>query len=222
MVLITHVLPSYVGIGSNQWRSIGDRLTREVANPYALGYAGPGHQTAINTYTLNTMERPLSTDTKSTTALHDPPVPVRAKLAAAWTSLMFLYIYVDYFALYKPGVVDDILAGIVFEFDIGPTFLGIALTLIAIPSLMILLSTTLPARANRIMNLVVASVYIPVSAFNAVGESWTYFYFYGLSIGLELLLLAFILRSAWTWPRTPAPSMPEPAAPRRSQIQLGR
>src|SRR5829696_4522920 len=65
MVLITHVLPSYVGIGSNQWRSIGDRLTREVANPYALGYAGPGHQTAINTYTLNTMERPLSTDTKS-------------------------------------------------------------------------------------------------------------------------------------------------------------
>ena len=37
------------------------------------------------TPTLNTMERPLSTDTKSTTALHDPPVPVRAKLAAAWT-----------------------------------------------------------------------------------------------------------------------------------------
>ena len=35
--------------------------------------------------TLNTMERPLSTGTKSTTALHDPPVPVRAKLAAAWT-----------------------------------------------------------------------------------------------------------------------------------------
>ena len=162
------------------------------------------------TPTLNTMERPLSTDTKSTTALHDPPVPVRAKLAAAWTSFMFLYIYVDYFALYKPGVVDDILAGIVFEFDISQTFVVIGLTLVAIPIFMILLSTTLPARVNRAANLVVASLYIPVSMFNAVGESWTYFY--GLSIGLELLLLAFILRSAWTWPRTPAPSMPEPAA----------
>ena len=172
------------------------------------------------TPTLNTMERPLSTDTKSTTALHDPPVPVRAKLAAAWTSFMFLVIYVDYFHLYKPGVIDDILAGRVFEFDISPTFLVIGLTLIAIPSLMIVLSVILPARANRVINLVVASVYIPFSMFNAVGESWTYFY--GLSIGLELLLLAFILRSAWTWPRTPAPSMPEPAAPRRSQIQLGR
>ena len=32
------------------------------------------------------------TDTKTTTTLHDSPVPVRAKLAAAWTSFMFLYI----------------------------------------------------------------------------------------------------------------------------------
>jgi hypothetical protein len=48
----------------------------------------------------------------------------------------------------------------------------------------------------------VASLYIPVSAFNALGESWTYFY--GLSIGLEVLLLAFILRYAWTWPRRTA------------------
>src|SRR5918994_1837633 len=167
------------------------------------------------TPTLNTMERPLSTDTKSTTALHDPPVPVRAKLAAAWTSFMFLYIYVDYFHLYKPGVVDDILAGIVFKFDISQTFLTVSLAAIAVPSLMIVLSVILPARANRVINLVVASVYIPFSMFNAAGESWTYFY--GLSIGLELLLLAFILRSAWTWPRTPAPTMPEPAAPRRSQ-----
>ena len=150
---------------------------------------------------------------QSHTALENPPsqstledlrMPVQAKLAAAWTSFMFLYIYVDYLALYKPGVVDDILAGIVHEFDIGPTFVAIALTLMAIPILMILLSTTLPARVNRTINLVVATLYIPVSMYNAVGESWTYFYFYGLSIGLEVLLLAFILRSAWTWPRRTA------------------
>ena len=71
----------------------------------------------------------------------------------------------------------------------------------AIPILMIMLSMTLPARVNRTTNLVVASLYIPVLVFNAAGESWDYFYFYGLSIGLEVLLLAFILRSAWTWPR---------------------
>ena len=142
---------------------------------------------------------------RSDSALEDRRMPVQAKLAAAWTSVMFLYIYVDYFHLYKPGSLDDILAGVVHEFDTGPTFVALGLTLMAIPSLMILLSTTLPARVNRTINLVVATLYIPVSMYNAVGESWTYSYFYGLSIGLEVLLLALILRYAWTWPRT-APS----------------
>ena len=147
---------------------------------------------------------------QSHTARENPPsqstleerMPVQAKLAAAWTSFMFLYIYVDYLALYKPGFVDEILAGIVHEFDTGPTFVALALTLMAIPILMILLSTTLPARVNRATNLVVATLYIPVSMYNADGESWTYFY--GLTIGLEVLLLAFILRNAWTWPRRTA------------------
>ena len=148
----------------------------------------------------------MSTTTKTTTPtmtpLHDPPAPVRAKLAAAWTSFMFFYVYVDYLHLYKPGAIDDILAGVVFEFDISQAFVVISLMLVGIPSLMILLSMTVPARANRTLNLVVASLYIPVSAFNVVGESWRYFY--GLGVVLELILLAYILRSAWTWPRSGA------------------
>ena len=66
--------------------------------------------------------------------LEDSHLPVQARLAAAWTSFMFLYIYVDYLALYKPGVIDEIRSGIVHEFDTGPTFLASALTLIAIPT----------------------------------------------------------------------------------------
>ena len=160
----------------------------------------------------------MRTQTAQLTALEARQVPVQAKLAAAWTSFMFLYIYVDYLALYKPGFVDEILAGRVHEFDTGPTFVALALTLIAIPSLMILLSMTMPARVNRTINLVVATLYIPVSIYNAEGESLTYSYFYGLSIGLEVLLLAFILRSASTWPRTPSPSMPDVAESKLSAV----
>ncbi|MFN8592140.1 MAG: DUF6326 family protein [Thermomicrobiales bacterium] len=143
----------------------------------------------------------MSTKTNTASTLQDPRLPVQAKLAAAWTSFMFLYLYVDYLALYKPGFIDDILGGVVWEFDINQTFLTGTLALIAIPTVMIVLSTTLPARVNRAANLVVASLYIPVSLFNAMGESWTFFY--GLSIGLEVAILALILREAWTWPRTP-------------------
>lgn len=146
----------------------------------------------------------MSTATKSIhptpTTLHDPPVPVRAKLAAAWTSMMFFYIYVDHLHLYKPGAVADILDGIVFTFDISQTFAVTSLTLVGIPSVMILLSTALPARANRALNLVVASLYVPVTVFNLSGGEWLWFY--GLGVGVEVLILAFILRSAWAWPRT--------------------
>jgi Family of unknown function (DUF6326) len=138
-------------------------------------------------------------DTKTTTTLHDSPVPLRAKLAAAWTSFMFLYIYVDYLHLYKPGALTDILAGVVFTFDISQTFVVIALTSVAIPMFMILLSMTLPARVSRAINLVVGTLYIPYSAFNLAGGEWLVFL--GLGVALEVLLLAFILRSAWTWPR---------------------
>ena len=131
--------------------------------------------------------------------LEDRRMPVQAKLAAAWTSVMFLYIYVDYFHLYKPGAIDQIRGGRIFEFDITPTLLTIFVVVIGIPALMVMLSMTLPARVNRATNLVVALLYIPVSAFELVGESWIYFY--GLGVLLEVLLLAFILRSAWTWPR---------------------
>ena len=38
--------------------------------------------------------------------------------------------------------------------------------------------------------------------FNGAGASWDYAFYYALTIGVEVLLLAFILRSAWTWRRT--------------------
>ena len=144
----------------------------------------------------------MSKQTDTQNLLDSPPTPLPAKLAAAWTSFMFLYIYVDHFHLYKPGIIDNIRAGIVFEFDISPMLLTAFLGLTAIPALMVVLSMALPARVNRTTNLVVTSLYIPVTVFNAVGESYDWAPFYGLSIGIEVLLLAFILRSAWTWPRT--------------------
>ena len=137
----------------------------------------------------------------SHTALESLRMPVQAKMAAAWTSLMFLVIYVDYYHLYQPGAIDQIRGGGIFEFVITPTLMTIFVVVIGIPALMVMLSMTMPARVNRATNLVVASVYIPVMMFNAAGTSWDWAFYYGLHIGIEVLLLAFILRSAWTWPR---------------------
>ena len=136
--------------------------------------------------------------------LEDHPMPVKAKLAAAWTSFMFLYAYVDILGFYTPGTITDILDNKVFEFELSQTFSATALTLVSIPIFMVVLSATLPARVNRITNLVVAAVYVPVTVFNVAGGD--YLWFYGLGVVLELVVLALIVRYAVTWPRSAASS----------------
>lgn len=146
----------------------------------------------------------MTTRTAPPNQLDNRPIPVQAKLAAAWTSLMFLVIYIDYFHLYQPGEIDEIRGGVIFEFDISATLMSSFFVIIAIPALMVMLSTALPARVNRTTNLVVASIYIPIMVFNVAGASLDWVFYYALTIGVEVLILAFILRAAWTWPRTPA------------------
>jgi hypothetical protein len=130
--------------------------------------------------------------------LEDRRVPIRLKLSALWASFMFLYVYVDILAFFKPGTIADILVGRVWEFEISqPWALG-ALVLMTIPALMVFLSLALPAGVARWTNLVVGSLYVPVSIFNVVGESWWAFYWFGAAVETALLLM--IVRSAWTWP----------------------
>ena len=134
--------------------------------------------------------------------LDEPPLPVQAKLAAAWTTFLFLYLYVDHLALYEPGNVQDILNGIVHVFPISQTFVVTALAVLSLPIFMIVLSAILPARANQLANLVAASLLIPFTIFNVTGSPWVYFY--GLGVVLELIVQVIILRLAWTWPRRTA------------------
>jgi hypothetical protein len=131
-------------------------------------------------------------------SLEDSKVSIKLKLALLWASFMFLYIYVDYFHLYMPGTLQDMLAGKVFVFEITQVFLLVALASVTIPILMIFLSVALPAKVNRWTNLIVATVYIPYTLFNLVGETWIHMIFGAV---VEVFLLLFIIRYAWKWPR---------------------
>jgi hypothetical protein len=134
--------------------------------------------------------------------LHDVPVPVRLRLTALWVAVMFLYVYVDILAFYKPGTIEDILVGRVWEFDITQAWALGALILMTIPILMVVLSLMLPARAARWGNVIVASVFVLVAVGNVVGETWYAFYWFGALVEAALLLL--IVRLAWAWPRVAA------------------
>jgi hypothetical protein len=140
----------------------------------------------------------MNTQKTSQNELKDFKVSLNLKLATLWASFMFLYIYVDYFHLYMPGSIKDILAGKAFVFDISYVFLLIAMIFVTIPTLMIFLSVALPANINRWTNVIVATAFIPYMLFNLAGEAWVHMY---LAAAVEVALLCLIIRYAWKWPR---------------------
>lgn len=134
-------------------------------------------------------------------ALEDIKLDVKLKLAALWASFMFLYIYVDYFHLYMPGALEDMLAGKVFVFEITQAFLLVVIATVTIPALMIFLSVALPAKVNRWANIIIAGVYIPYTLFNLVGEAWMHMVFGAI---VEVVLLLLVIWYAWKWPELEA------------------
>lgn len=141
-------------------------------------------------------------DTKTNTAsvLEDTRAPVQLKLAALWTSFMFVYAYVDILGFYRPGVIDDILTRTVTLSESTQAWALGTIACMMVPILMIFLSLTLPARVNRRGNIIVAIFFAIVSAADPLGQPWVYYY--ALVCLVEIALLALIVRYAWTWPRT--------------------
>ena len=140
----------------------------------------------------------VSSDRQARLLPGDVPIPVPLRLSALWVSVMFLYVYVDILSFYKPGTIDGILQGRVWEFDISQSWALGALVLMTIPALMVFLSLALPAPAARSTNVVVGSLLVLVSIGNVVGETWSFVWF-GAAVEAALLLL--VVRTAWVWTR---------------------
>jgi len=130
--------------------------------------------------------------------LEEFKVNIRLKLATLWTSLMFLIIYLDYFHLYMPGSLKDMLAGKVFVFDVTQVFLLAAFAMVTIPAVMIFLSVALPAKIDRWANIIIATVNIPFLLFNLAGVAWIHMV---TGAVVQVILSGLIIYYAWKWPR---------------------
>src|SRR5215470_4854591 len=132
-------------------------------------------------------------------AFEDIRVHARLKLFALWSSVMFFYIYGDYFELYQPGKLQDMIAG---RMPFGAISQGVLLAMAAvmvIPSLMPFLSLVLPAGVNRWVNIVFGSIYSVIMIL-AIWHGWAFYILFGL---IEITLTVLIVWYAWTWPKQP-------------------
>lgn len=133
----------------------------------------------------------------ASTDYRDSWISPRIKIAALWTSMLFVFAYVDLFNLLRPDVRADIEAGKMSVFSIGQGYLLGVMVYIAVPTVMVFLSLVLPVQVTRVASIVLAVVYAVSIAVSAVGE-WNYFI---VGSAIEVALLAGIGYYAWTWPK---------------------
>ncbi|WP_456388947.1 DUF6326 family protein [Profundibacter sp.] len=129
-------------------------------------------------------------------------IDVRIKIAAMWTSTLFIFAYVDIFAHLRADVVEDVLAGKVAIFTVDQSFLLLTTIYVIIPSLMIALSLVLAPKINRWANMIVGTIYAVTILASCIGETWIY---YWVGSVIEVLLLIAIVRYAWTMPTLEKP-----------------
>ncbi len=133
--------------------------------------------------------------------LRDSKIDIKLKLSALWASVMFCYIYADYFGLFAPGKLARMNRGEIAP--LGNSTDGVMLfvsTMMAVPSVMIFLSVALPARANRPINMLVGLIYTIIIAITMWGAA-AFVIYYG---AIEITLTGLVVYLAWRWPPTKA------------------
>ncbi|MFC1916175.1 DUF6326 family protein [Chloroflexota bacterium] len=132
--------------------------------------------------------------------MEDVKINVKIKLSGLWVAVMFLYVYADLFGIYKPGFIEELIAGeLAIGIQINQVFLlGVAI-LMAIPSVMVFLSLALKAKANRWANIIVGIVYAVVMIYTMlIPGAWAFYIFMGI---VETVLTVLIVWYAWKWPK---------------------
>ena len=129
--------------------------------------------------------------------LEDYKINIRIILSALWTTIMFCYIYGDYFELYVPKKIDDLLSG-QNNLD-SPLKLFTATIVLTIPALMIFLSLVLKPALTKWLNIGVGlffTLFTLLVGISSISE-WRIFYVF-LSF-LESILTAIVVFKAWYW-----------------------
>ena len=136
--------------------------------------------------------------------LQDVKVNLRLKLATLWTSVMFIYLYGDYFALYIPGQAGKLVSGETLLNS--PVKVFAASVLMVIPPAVIIVSVFAKSYYAKLLNIIFGIIFsaimllIAVTSIPVTPEVSAYV-FYAI---LESVITIAIVRLSWKWPKTDA------------------
>lgn len=131
--------------------------------------------------------------------MEDIKVNIKIKLSALWTSLMFCYVYGDYFELYVPNKVKGLVDG--NNMLDSPFKLLLATLLLVVPALMIFLSLILSPHINRLLNVILGMLYTALMVVIGFSSLTNWLTFYVFLAAIESAITLTIIFQAWNWPK---------------------
>jgi len=141
------------------------------------------------------MELQMSSRSSTAQVFQDFQINVKLKISALWIAVMFCYVYGDYIEIYVPGVIADAMT-VKSSIETQLEFFAVAL-LMAIPSVMIFFSLVLKPKINRLLNIILPTLYILLLIAVNMAGGWIFYLFL---TAIEIAISITTIWYAWKWP----------------------
>jgi hypothetical protein len=126
---------------------------------------------------------------------------MKLKFLALWIFVFLNMIFRDLHELGRPGLLQEIMTGVVNGVQITDSLMLIGGIMIEIPLLMLPLSQLLPFKANRLANIWIGTLMIPLMIFVYNPPDLDDIFF----LVFEIAALLLIIWYAWRWSNTSQP-----------------
>jgi hypothetical protein len=156
------------------------------------------HSLSSNDVLILLQEDKMDKDENKAKKLEYFKTNVKMKLSALWIVLMILYIYNDFFALFTPGALEEMMEGKMGPFSVTQFGLLTATIMMIVPAIMIFLSLTLKSKVNRILNIIAGAAYTLIGIGNLIGETWAFYLSSGI---IQIVLTLLVIWHAYRWPK---------------------
>ncbi len=137
-----------------------------------------------------------------TQRLQDIQVNIKIKLGLLWATMIGLWVYADFFQLFTPFKLKNMLELKGPFGKMTPETLIFYSILLILPTLMIPASILLKSVYSKWLNIIMAVLYAGISLLIIIGsykEEWLRFFVLYQSV--EILVFVLIIRTAWYWPK---------------------
>ena len=131
--------------------------------------------------------------------LDNQKINVRSKLSFLWTSVMFCFLYGDYFELYVPKKIQGLMSGV--NMLNSPTKLFIASVVLSIPAIMIAITALINSNVVKWLNIFFGFMFALMMILILINSISIWYAFYVFFAILEVIIALTIVWQAWSWPK---------------------